>query len=299
MDRNYLKYIAALLLFGSNGIVAGQIGLSSYEIVFLRACIGGLFLLGIFLLCRQPWTCLQNRRQFAFLAVSGISMGISWIFLYEAYRQIGVGVASLVYYCAPMIVMGLSPVFFNEKLTPQKGIGIGIVFLGILLINGQTPGGSNRNWGLLCGAMGAFAYVVMLICNKKAKSIKGMENAVLQLVFAGMVVAVFLLYRQGAVIKIAKTDWLPILTLGIVNTGLGCYLYFSAIQQLSMQTAAVCSYLEPFSAVVFSAVFLGEAMSAVQILGAVLILGGAVYAEMADKGFIYGAGPVFLQTIKK
>ncbi|MBR4014681.1 MAG: EamA family transporter [Anaerotignum sp.] len=299
MNRNYLKYIAALLLFGSNGIVAGQIGLSSYEIVFLRACIGGLFLLSIFLLRKQPWACLQNRRHFAFLAVSGISMGISWIFLYEAYRQIGVGVASLVYYCAPMIVMGLSPVFFNEKLTLQKGIGIGIVFLGILLINGQTLGDGNRNWGLFCGAMGAFAYVAMLIYNKKAKSIKGMENAVLQLVFAGVAVAVFLLCRQGAVIKIAKTDWLPILTLGIVNTGLGCYLYFSAVQQLSMQTAAVCSYLEPFSAVVFSAAFLGEAMRAIQILGAVLILGGAVYAEIADKSFIYGARPVFLQTIKK
>jgi len=32
----YFKYIAALLLFGSNGIVASYISLSSYEIVFLQ-----------------------------------------------------------------------------------------------------------------------------------------------------------------------------------------------------------------------------------------------------------------------
>ena len=36
-----LKYLSALLLFGLNGIVASQIAMSSYEIVFLRTIIGG------------------------------------------------------------------------------------------------------------------------------------------------------------------------------------------------------------------------------------------------------------------
>lgn len=33
---SYLKYLAALLMFGMNGIVASHIALSSYEIVFTR-----------------------------------------------------------------------------------------------------------------------------------------------------------------------------------------------------------------------------------------------------------------------
>jgi len=45
MKRAYSKYIAALLLFGSNGIVASHISLSSYEIVFTRTLIGSLFLI--------------------------------------------------------------------------------------------------------------------------------------------------------------------------------------------------------------------------------------------------------------
>ncbi len=35
-----LKYLSALLLFGLNGIVASQIAMSSYEIVFFRTIIG-------------------------------------------------------------------------------------------------------------------------------------------------------------------------------------------------------------------------------------------------------------------
>jgi len=48
MKRAYSKYIAALLLFGSNGIVASHISLSSYEIVFTRTLIGSLFLILVF-----------------------------------------------------------------------------------------------------------------------------------------------------------------------------------------------------------------------------------------------------------
>ncbi len=52
-----------------------------------------------------------------------------------------------------------------------------------------------------------------------------------------------------------------------MNTGLGCYLYFSSIGRLSVQSVAVLGYLEPFSAVVLSAVLLREGMSLLRLLG--------------------------------
>ena len=51
---------------------------------------------------------------------------------------------------------------------------------------------------------------------------------------------------------------------------------------LSVQTVAVCGYLEPLSAVIFAAVFLHEQMEPVQIIGAVLIIGGAIYCELSS-----------------
>lgn len=43
MKKSYVKYILALLLFGSNGLVAGTISLSSYEIVLVRTLIGSIY----------------------------------------------------------------------------------------------------------------------------------------------------------------------------------------------------------------------------------------------------------------
>ena len=54
MKKAYLKYFTALLLFGSNGIVASYILLNSYEIVFLRTLIGSLFLIAVFIFRRKP-----------------------------------------------------------------------------------------------------------------------------------------------------------------------------------------------------------------------------------------------------
>ena len=67
--------------------------------------------------------------------------------------------------------------------------------------------------------------------------------------------------------------------LGIVNTGLACYLYFSSIQVLPAQSVSICGYLDPLSALFFSALFLKERLTVAQLVGALLILGGAAVAE--------------------
>ena len=50
MKSAYLKYVLALLLFGSNGVVASHISLTSYEIVLLRTGIGSALLVLLFCL---------------------------------------------------------------------------------------------------------------------------------------------------------------------------------------------------------------------------------------------------------
>lgn len=278
MNQSFFKYLFALLLFGSNGIVASWIDLNSYEIVLLRTLIGSLLLIGIFCLRRGKWTFWCSKRDFSFLAVSGIAMGTSWMFLYEAYAQIGVSIASLCYYCGPVIVMMLSPLLFREKLTAVKLTGFAAVLVGIVLVNGQGTASANR-FGLLCGLGSAVMYAFMVIFNRKAAAITGLENSALQLVFAFLTVAVFVGFKQGFAIRIPAESVLPVLILGLLNTGIGCYLYFSPIGNIPVQTVAICGYLEPLSAVLFSVLFLRERLLPVQLIGAALIIGGAIFGE--------------------
>jgi drug/metabolite transporter (DMT)-like permease len=280
MKNAYLRYLTALLLFGSNGIVASHISLGSCQIVLLRTLIGSALLVVLYLTGRPRANFANNKRHLFFLVLSGIAMGASWMFLYEAYRRIGVSIASLAYYCGPVIVMALSPLLFGERLTVRKLCGFASVLCGIFFIDAKTAWHAGVDFGLLCGVMSAVMYAAMVIFNKKAKSITGIENAALQLFVSFLTTAIFVGFTFNFDINIQHGDWPYILLLGIANTGLGCYLYFSSIANIPVQAVAVCGYLEPLSAVVLSAVFLKETMTPMQIAGAVLIIGGAVFAEM-------------------
>ena len=283
MKRSYMKYFAALLLFGFNGIVASFIDLSSYEIVLLRTFIGSVLLIALFFLTRNKLTFYQYKNDSLFLLLSGIAMGTSWMFLYEAYAQIGVSIASLCYYCGPVIVMALSPLLFREKLTASKLCGFAAVLIGIILVNGSAFNGNGNLWGIFCGLMSAVMYAAMVICNKKAQRITGIENATLQLFVSFLTVFIFVLFKQGLTVHLHTEDIIPVLILGLFNTGIGCYFYFSSIGKLPVQTVAVCGYLEPLSAVVFSVIVLHETMLPIRILGAALIIGGAVSSELVKR----------------
>jgi drug/metabolite transporter (DMT)-like permease len=278
--NSYFRYFAALLMFGMNGIVASHIALTSYEIVFTRTLIGSLLLIAFYALTRQAVHLLHNKKHTLCLIISGIAMGTSWMFLYEGYQRMGVSIASLAYYCGPVIVMILSPILFREKLTWPKMTGFLAVLVGMFCVNSLALREVNTTVGLFCGIMSAVMYAFMVIFNKKAKSITGLENSMWQLLTSFLTVAVFVGVKQGFVIQIESGDWIPILILGVFNTGIGCYFYFSAIGSLPVQTVAICGYLEPLSAVVFSMLFLRESMTIVQVIGAILILGGAVFGEL-------------------
>lgn len=280
MKISYFKYIAVLPLFGLNGIVASYIALSSYEIVFTRTLIGSMFLMLIFIAARQKAHFLDNKAHLLYLVISGVAMGTSWMFLYEAYQQIGVSIASLAYYCGPVIVMILSPILFKENITWAKILGFLAVLAGMFCVNMQALSEGKTTWGLFCGIMSAVMYASMVIFNKKAKNITGLENSMWQLITSFVTVAIFLGIRQGFSLHIEPSSVIPILILGIVNTGFGCYLYFSSIGDLPVQTVAICGYLEPLSAVIFSVIFLNETMDSVQIIGTMLILGGAAFGEL-------------------
>jgi len=210
---------------------------------------------------------------------SGVAMGASWLFLFEAYTEIGVSIATLTYYCGPMIVMILSPLIFREKMTSAKLLGIFAVIIGMLCVNGQALSQGRTSWGLIYGILSAIMYAIMVVFNKKAVSITGLENSMWQLITSFITVAIFIGLKQGFSVNIMQGNLMPILLLGVVNTGIGCYFYFSSIGSLPVQTVSICGYLEPLSALIFSAAILGEKLSLVQIAGAVLILGGAAFGE--------------------
>ena len=282
MSRSYGKYLASLLLFGSNGIVASGIALPSTQIVLLRTLLGAVLLVVVLLVSRQPLVGREHPRQVAALAVSGGALGVSWVFLFQAYRLVGVGTSTLLYYLGPVIVMALAPLLLHERLGAPKLACFAAVLLGAYLVVSQGSGGLGSARGILCGLGAAAFYAVMVIAGKGSRDVGGLEAATIQLVASFVIVALYTPFA-GPLSPVSASSLPMVAMLGLVNTGLGCYLYFSAMGRLSVQSVSVLGYLEPVSAVLLSAILLAEPLGPGRILGAVLVLGGAMACELVGR----------------
>ena len=283
MKKDYLKYLAALLIYGTNGVVASMISLNSAVITLFRSSIGALILIIIFFISRNKLSVFRYPKDLIFIAISGIAMAADWLFLFEAYQQIGVSLSILINYTGPVFVIIFSPVFFKEKITPAKIIALILTLIGVALISGQIVIEGLNIRGLFCACMSSLSYVILVITDKLCSDVEGMENSMVQLFFTAVTVIIFVGISQGFNFTVLRTDWFPLIWLGIVNTGIGCLLYFSSIIKLPAQTVAVMGYIEPLSSVIISALILKEKMTFLQIAGAVLIIGGAIYGEISGR----------------
>lgn len=275
---SYGAYILSLLIFGTNGLYVSNISLSSSQTVLMRTLIGGL-LLTCLVLFRGGFDRDSVRAERKALILGGAALGLNWVTLFGAYKLLNVSLATLIYYVGPILVLLFSPVLFREKLSGRKILSAAVVAAGLICISGSIVLSGMNSLGLLVAMLSALFYAALIIFNKKIVRTTGLHTAAIELDVAFAVVLVYTLCTEGLPRMLAG-DLPYIAGLGFINTGLAYLLYFTGLQKLSGQSVALISYLDPVSALLFSAVFLHEAMTPVQIIGAILIIGGAMIGEI-------------------
>ena len=282
-SKNLILFVASMVIFGTNGLIVANISLGSAEIVLMRTFLGSLFLLAI-VLVKRSFSFADLKADLVPATMGGAALGLNWVLLFSAYRSAGVGLSTLTYYCGPIIVLALSPVLFREKLTWNKLLAIAAVAVGMFCITGDIEPGSDVQTGILFGGGAALLYASLIVANKRVKRLSGLNCAMYELIVAFFVVLIYLLASNVKLPVIpAAEDIVWVLAIGLVNTGLAYYLYFSSLQKLPGQTVALVCYIDPLTALLVSGAFLGEKLFAVQIAGAVLILGGACLGELKFK----------------
>lgn len=282
-SKNLILFVASMVIFGTNGLIVANISLGSTEIVLMRTFLGSLFLLAI-VLVKRSFSFADLKADLVPATMGGAALGLNWVLLFSAYRSAGVGLSTLTYYCGPIIVLALSPVLFKEKLTWNKLLAIAAVAVGMFCITGDIEPGSDVQTGILFGGGAALLYASLIVANKRVKRLSGLNCAMYELIVAFFVVLIYLLASNVKLPVIpAAEDIVWVLAIGLVNTGLAYYLYFSSLQKLPGQTVALVCYIDPLTALLVSGAFLGEKLLGVQIAGAVLILGGACLGELKFK----------------
>ena len=286
--------VSSMLIFGTIGVLRRHIPLSSAFIAFVRGMLGGLTILAFIKVKGIKVREDLSRRQVLWLALTGAVMGINWILLFEAFNHTTVAIATLCYYMQPTIVILLSPVLFREKLSAKKLLCAAVAIAGMILVSGIINGNpqSGSFTGVLLGLGAAVLYAAVIIMNKSkiVCSVNAYRKTMIQLLSAGAVMIPYLILSRTGIDSNALTPKtiLLLLTAGILHTGIAYLLYFGSMSGIRVQSIAILSYIDPVSALFFSALFLKEPLSPAGIIGAVMIIGSAVIAEYEPGRFMGG-----------
>ena len=273
---------AAMLVFGTIGLFVKNIGFPSSFISFARALTGSIFIALFMLFSGHGLDKKSVFKNLKLLIPSGIAMAFNWICLFEAYRFTGVAVGTLCYYMAPVIVVILSPVFLKEKLTAINVTSVLAAVVGAVLISGVVSGSAKSAKGILLGLAAAALYSTVVMINKFVKNLSPIETTFVQLSTAAVTMIPYILLTEDATTFVFdKRSVIFTLIVGVFHTGIVYMIYFSSVQKIPAQTTAVFSYIDPVTAIILSAVVLGERLDAVQLIGTFLILAATLFNELA------------------
>lgn len=272
--------LLSMVIFGTIGLLRRHIPCSSGFLALVRAVIGAVFLLLVLLIKKQKPDAAAIRNNSLFLLLSGAALGFNWIFLFEAYNHTSVATATLCYYLAPILVILLSPLVLNEKLTGRKLLCALTALVGMVLVSGVADSGLGGIRGICCGLAAAVLYAAVMVLNQKMDHIGAYDKTIAQLFLAALVLAPYVLMtREQGAVTVSVRIILLLLTAGIFHTGVAYWLYFGAMGALKAQTVALYSYLDPIIAILLSLAVLKEPMTPTAALGAVMILGAAFFCE--------------------
>jgi RarD protein len=277
-----IQFVLSMIIFGTMGLVIRYIDLSSSKTALLSSSIGCLFLMIVFFMRKKtiPWKLVKANACTLFF--SGIALGGNWMFLYQAYDHTTLTNATLGYYFAPVFVMILSPFILKEQLPVKKIICIGVAIIGMLMIvgNGVSASGTEDLLGIFFGLLAAACYAALMLLNKFIRLMGRLEITIIQLGITALLLFPYVFFTEGFGISGVSKSSVPfIIILGIVNTGIGFWLFFSGMEKLKGQSIAMLSYVDPFVAILISAVILQEHMTIVQMLGGTLLLGSTFISE--------------------
>ncbi|WP_063737183.1 EamA family transporter [Streptomyces sp. RTd22] len=283
--------LVAALAFGGSGVAAKPLieaGLEPLHVTWLRVTGAALVMLPLVwrhrrLPMRRPGLLLG----FGLLAVAGVQA-----FYFAALSRIPVGVALLVEYLAPALVLGWVRFVQRRPVSRSAVVGVVLAVGGLACVVEVWSGLSFDALGLALALGAACCQVGYFVLSDHGSEGQDAADPL-------GVIAYGLLIGAAALTVIARpweTHW-PVLTGQADLAGtrvpavlLLCWIVLFAtviayltgvlsVRRLSPQVAGVVACLEAVVATVLAWVLLDEHLGAVQVVGGVLVLGGALIAQ--------------------
>jgi drug/metabolite transporter (DMT)-like permease len=283
-----LLVLAATVFWGTSATLARFVfrdrGVPPATAVALRLAIA-VTILGAWLAWRRPAALRVQRGDWPYLIVLGL-FGVAAVqgTYYFAIARLGVGLAILLQYLAPALIVGFE-LLRGQRVPTRVWVSALAAIAGTaLLVRGVGQVGraiALGDWMVGFGAALAFAFYI--VYSKRGLARYAPETVLFYTflvagVFWGCVTPPWRILAAGY----GATLWLAFAALGVFSTLVPFVCFYAGLRRLPAAEAGIMATLEPVVAVVSAAVVLGEGLRPIQWLGAILVLAAAITAGRED-----------------
>ncbi len=287
-QTNTLTYLKLLLmaLFWGGTFIAGRLLVGEVEpfaAAFLRFTIASVVLLVITLRTHKKLPSIQRKQWFPLL-ILGLSGVFAYnIFFFRGLQLIEAGRAAVIIANNPIVIAIFAAMFFGERLTLLKVIGIVLSVFGAVVVITRGAPTSLLHTGIgtgdlyILGCVGCWA-IYSLVGRTAMRDLSPLVSVTYSAVIGALLLfpAACLEGMLHQITDYSLTAWLSLFYLGLCGTVLGFVWYYQGIQRIGSTRAGQFINFVPISAILLSAWLLDEPLT-VSLLSGVFLVSSGVY----------------------
>ena len=291
MNRNKelipsLYVIIAALLWGSNGIFVNLLadsGLNSFERTSARMIFAAIIETVIFVLSSSK-QIPKAKDAFLFFLAGAFGM-FGFVSTYTlCISRVGMGLAAVLIYLMPTIVMIYSCIWSDEKFTMMKMLALLANLIGCGLVSNIFSDARSDIAGIVFGIVSALCYSSNNIIVSRLSNYSAFSRMFYPTVSAAVCSVMYLCIFSdpSAVVSIVtgRLSYLLIICLWAICCSVCTYYLFnSALKHISVTRASIISSFELVFAVLFGVFLFSEPFGMANLLGVVLVILSIVCME--------------------
>ncbi len=216
------------------------------------------------------------------VALGALNNALPFWLLGFANTRIDSGLSAVIQAAAPVFTVVLASwIDRSQRVHGVRLLGVGVGFLGVVLLVGVQDGGELVGALAVIGTAACYA-VSVLIAGRTVRTLPPLQVSIGQLAVGAVIIAPFALAQLPDEAPSAGAI-AAVVALGALGSGIAYLLYFAIIARAGASRAILVTYLVPAFALVYGAVFLDEKVTVSALVGLALILGGTALATGAAR----------------
>jgi drug/metabolite transporter (DMT)-like permease len=243
-------------------------------LVQLRMLIGAVILLPVLILRVGLNELPENWKPLTMLGF--YNSAIPFLLLTYSTLYVTAGFSSVINATAPLWGALVGWVWLSERLSRTGIAGLFVGFSGVAVLAGDAESLASPGAGLAVAAAagGSFFYGIGANYAKRyTKHLNSLSVATGSMLFPAIILAPFAIYFWPEV-QPSLRAWGAIIAMGVASTGFAYILYFRLIANVGPAKAISVAYLIPAFAVLWGALFIDEKVTALMIIGCLIIFVG-------------------------